>query len=431
MAGVLEGLEVLDLSWGVAGPMTTMMLADNGARVTRIERPGGDPFEGHSGYTVWHRGKRRATLDLKEPAGREAFAALARRADVVVESFSAGTAERLGVDHATLAADNPRLVTCSISAYGRGNRHADRPGYDALVAARTGLFFDQKGRRGAAMEYIAGRPGPYPEFDGPEGMVRGADRPGPVFPRSTWPSLAAAFLATLGISAALRAREHTGRGQHVETSLLQGALAAVALNWQRVENPDAPLYWMWPIDSRSIEGLFECADGRWVHHWTVRPNWVRTVSEGERLEIPDVDHKYRDDPDRLGMEASDLLAGQFLYPDLSAAFARFGSEEWVDVGARSEMGVALVRSPGEALADPAFLADGCVVELEHPEHGTIRHVGNVLEFGDTPSAPATATVAPGTHTDEVLAEAAAAGRGRRPPTRPPRARSARPSRGSE
>ena len=111
--------------------------------------------------------------------------------------------------------------------------------------------------------------------------MRGADRPGPVFPRSPWPSIGATYAATLGIAAALRAREVTGRGQHVETSLLQGALAAVCLNWQRVENPDASLYWMWPVDARAIEGLYECADGRWVHHWTVRPNWVLASADGD------------------------------------------------------------------------------------------------------------------------------------------------------
>jgi crotonobetainyl-CoA:carnitine CoA-transferase CaiB-like acyl-CoA transferase len=409
MPGVLDGLTVLDLSWGIAGPITTMLLADNGADVIRIERPAGDPFASQSGYVVWQRGKRNAVLDLNDTRDRDAFLALAAPADVVVESFAPGTSARLGIDHATLAATNPRLVTCSITGYGRGNRHSDRPGYDALVAARTGLFFDQKGRRGAAMEYILGRPGPHPEFGAPEGMVRGADRPGPVFPRSTWPSLGAAFLATLGIVAALRAREVTGRGQWVETSLLQGALAAVALNWQRVENPDAPVYWMWPIDSRSIEGLFECADGRWVHHWTVRPNWVFSVSEGDELTVPDAEHKYRDDPDRIGMEADDLLVGYFMYPTLAETFRRFPSDAWSDVGAQSEMGVALVRSPGEALADPALLADGCVVELEHPEHGRIRHVGPVVELAATPGAVRGPAAARGAHTEDVLAAAARAG----------------------
>jgi crotonobetainyl-CoA:carnitine CoA-transferase CaiB-like acyl-CoA transferase len=383
-SGVLEGIEVLDLSSGIAGPMTTMMLADNGARVITIERPGGDPFAAQSGYTVWQRGKERASLDLRTTDGAAAFAALAAGADIVVDSYAPGTAARLGVDHATLAAGNPRLISCSITGYGRDNPHSGRPGYDALVAARTGLLFDQRGRPGTTMEYICGRPGPHPELGAPEGMLRGAHRDGPVFPRSTWPSLGAAFLATLGISAALRAREVTGRGQWVETSLLQGALAAVALNWQRVDNPDAPLYWMWPVDSRSIEGLFECSDGRWVHHWIVRPSWVTSVSAGDSLVVPDPTHDYRSDPDRIGMEADDLLTGYYLFPTLAEAFRRFPAHEWARVGAESGMGVALVRSPAEALSDPALLADGCVVELEHPEHGRVRHVGNVLEFSATP-----------------------------------------------
>ena len=383
VGGVLAGLDVLDLSRGVAGPITTKLLADNGATVTKIDPPGGDPFAGQSGYVVWQRGKKHTTMDLKDPAQHEVFLELASRADVLVESFRPQTTDRLGIDYQTLAAINPRLVYCSITGYGRGNRHSDRPGYDALVAARTGLLYDHRGRRGTAMEYICGRPGPHPEFGPPDGMIRGAARDGPVLPRSTWPSLGAAFLGALGISAALRVREVTGTGQWVETSLLQGAMAAVALNWQRVENPDAPNYWMWPVDSRSLEGLFECADGRWVHHWVVRPGWVKTVSEGGRLRVPDPDHKYRDDPDRLGMEASDLLAGYFLYPELAKAFLRFPAEEWVRVARESGMGVALVRSPAEALADESFLADGCVVEVDHPDHGRIRHVGNVLEFSDT------------------------------------------------
>jgi crotonobetainyl-CoA:carnitine CoA-transferase CaiB-like acyl-CoA transferase len=189
-------------------------------------------------------------------------------------------------------------------------------------------------------------------------------------------------LATLGIAAALRVRAVTGKGQWVETSLLAGALAAVALNWQRVENPDAPLYWMWPVDGRSIEGLFECADGRWVHHWTVRPSWVLSSAEGDELRGVGIDTTYRDDPDRLSMEPDGLLTGIFLYPLLAEAFRKFPSDQWVAAGDRAEMGVALVRSPAEALADDAFLADGCVVEVDDAEVGRIRHLGSVLEFSD-------------------------------------------------
>ncbi|MCU1460113.1 MAG: L-carnitine dehydratase/bile acid-inducible protein [Acidimicrobiales bacterium] len=410
MPGVFDELRVLDLSWGIAGPMTTMLLADNGAGVTKIEPPGGDPFDGYSGARVWHRGKRRAALDLSVAEGRDAFLALAAGADVVVESFSPGTTEKLGLGFDALHAANPGLIVCSITGYGRGNPLSERPGYDGLVAARTGILFDQKGRRGTPMEFINGRPGPHPEFDGPEGMRRGADRDGPVFPRSTWPSLGATYLATLGIAAALRAREVTGEGQWVETSLLQGALAAVALNWQRVDNPDAPLYWMWPVDGRSIEGLYECADGRWVHHWTVRPSWVLSAAEGDELRPVGIDTAYRDDPDRLSMEPDGLLTGIFLHPLLAEAFGKFPSDAWVAAAEAAQMGVALVRSPAEALADPSFLADGCVVEVDDPRLGRIRHVGNVLEFEDTPGSVGGPTATPGAHTAEVLAEAAAPAR---------------------
>jgi crotonobetainyl-CoA:carnitine CoA-transferase CaiB-like acyl-CoA transferase len=405
MAGVFAGLQVLDLSWGTAGPMTTMFLADNGADVTRIEPPDGDRFREQTGYRVWHRGKRSARLDLRAADGHRAFLALVGTADVVVDSFSPGTTADLGIDHESLSRLNPRLITCSITGYGEHPEHRDRPGYDGLVAARTGLLYDQKGRRGSAMEYIGGRPGPHPEFDGPEGLVRGADRPGPVFPRTPWPSVGATYFATLGIAAALRAREVTGEGQRVTTSLLQGALAAASLNWQRVENPDAPLYWMWPIDSRSIEGIYQCADGRWVHHWTVRPRWVLASAEHDELGTVELDAAYRDDPDRISMEADGLLTGIFLHPLLTEAFKKFPSAEWVKAGEAAGMGVAIVRSPGEALADPSFLADGCVVEVDDPEVGTIRHAGPLLEFSATPGVVSGPAPRSGQHTAEVLAAA--------------------------
>jgi crotonobetainyl-CoA:carnitine CoA-transferase CaiB-like acyl-CoA transferase len=407
MAGVYDGLRVLDCTWGTAGPMVTMLLADHGAEVTRVEHPDGDPFAGQTGDRVWHRGKRRARIDLRSGAGREAFLALADHADIVVESFARGVVQRLGIDHATLAARNPRVITVSISAYGDHPDHAHRPGYDALVAARTGLLYDQKGRRGGAIEYLCRREGPMPELGPPDGMPRGTSRPGPVFPRTPWPSLGATYLASLGTAAALRAREVTGRGQHVCTSLLQGALAAVALNWQRVENPDAPLYWMWPIDGRSIEGLYECADGRWVHHWTVRPKWVLAAADAARPREATLDTAYRDDPDRIGMDPDGMVTGTVLHPLLAEAFRKFPAADWVEAGAAAGIGVAVVRSPAEALADPAFLADGCVVEVDDPEVGPIRHAGVLMDFSDTPGAVRGPTRAPGVDTDAVLAEAAA------------------------
>ena len=409
MPGVFDGLRVLDLSSGIAGPITSMLLVDNGADVTRIEPPEGDPFAVQSGYRVWHRGKRSARLDLHSDADRSVFFSLATQADIVLDSFSPGTMSGLGVDHTQLSARNPRLITCSITGYGEEGRDRDRPALDALVAARTGLLYDQKGRRGTAMEYVMGRPGPLPEFDGPEGMVRGANRPGPVFPRTSWPSIGAAYLATLGVAAALRAREVTGTGQRVTTSLLQGALAAVTLNWQRVERPDAPLYWMWPLDARSIEGIFECGDGRWVHHWTLRPNWVLRAAEEDDPSLAAVDFSYRGDPDRVSMEDDGLLQGIIQYPDLAAAFKKFPAEAWVKAAEAVGFGVSLIRSPAEALSDPFFIADGCVAEVDDPEVGPIRHVGQLLDFSATPGAVRGHAPRSGEHTEEVREEAAALG----------------------
>jgi crotonobetainyl-CoA:carnitine CoA-transferase CaiB-like acyl-CoA transferase len=167
--------------------------------------------------------------------------------------------------------------------------------------------------------------------------------------------------------------------------LLQGALAAVCLNWQRVENPDAPLYWMWPIDARAIEGLYECADGRWVHHWTIRPNWILACAEGHTLTPPDMEGAYRDDPDRVSMEPDGMVYGIVIHDQLAAAFKKFPSDDWIAAAEQSGMGLALVRSPAEALRDSAYLSDGCVVEVEDPQLGPIRHCGPLIEFSATPS----------------------------------------------
>jgi crotonobetainyl-CoA:carnitine CoA-transferase CaiB-like acyl-CoA transferase len=404
MAGAFEELRVLDLSWGMAGPMTSMFLADNGADVIRIESPQGDPFSGQTGYRVWNRGKRSVHLDLQSREGASQFEHLVGASDLVLDTFSIGTTTKLGIDHDALSALNPRIITCSITAYGEHPAHRDRPGYDGLVAARTGLLYDQKGRRGTAMEFINGRPGPLPEFDAPEGLVRGADRDGPIFPRTPWPSIGATYFATLGIAAALRARQVSGLGQRVTTSLLQGAMAASCLNWQRVENPDAPLYWMWPVDSRSIEGLYECADGKWIHHWTLRPRWVLAAAEGDQLSGVDLDTSYREDPDRVSMEPDGLLTGIFLHPQLAEAFKKFPADEWVRAAEEAGLGITTVRPPGEALSDKSFLADGCVVEVDDPEEGLIHHAGPLLEFSATPGTVAGPAPRSGQHTDEVLAE---------------------------
>ena len=174
MSGILDGLRVLDLSWGIAGPMATMLMADHGAEVTKIEPPGGDPFRQQAGYTVWNRGKRSVVLDLKQVANRERLLRLADDADVLIESFRPGATTRLGIDEPTVRGRNPRLVYCSITGYGRTGPDAQRPAYDALVAAHTGIQWEQRGWYGTTMAHITGLDLEESPLAGTAG--RGADR---------------------------------------------------------------------------------------------------------------------------------------------------------------------------------------------------------------------------------------------------------------
>ena len=133
MPGALDGLRVLDLTWGAAGALGVLLVAEQGADTIKVEPPGGDPFRGYDGYKVWTRSRRAVQVDLKSDVGRAAFLRLAESADVVVESFRPGVADRLGVGFEACAAINPRLVYCSVPGWPEGHRNADRPGYDALV----------------------------------------------------------------------------------------------------------------------------------------------------------------------------------------------------------------------------------------------------------------------------------------------------------
>jgi len=209
-AGPLDGTRVLDLSWGIAGPVGVMLLADLGADVVKVEPPGGDPFRASPGYPVWNRSRRSVALDLRHPDGRAALLGLCDGADVLVEAFSPGTMARLGLSYEDVAARAPRLVYCSVPAYPRDHRHAHRPGWDALVQARSGMQYEQPGWR-----------------------------EGPVFLSFPAPSMAACFLVASGVLAALVRREETGTGQHVRTSLYQGVLAYTTQIWQEHERATA------------------------------------------------------------------------------------------------------------------------------------------------------------------------------------------------
>ncbi|CAN5753039.1 hypothetical protein BH09ACT8_BH09ACT8_57160 [soil metagenome] len=407
MSGVFDGLKVLDLSWGIAGPIATMLLADHGAQVTRIERPQGDPFASLPGYKVWHRGKRSAVLDLKDPSDHDVFLRTVAAADILVESFAPGVTERLGIGYDTLSGINPRLIYVSITGYGKDTGAADRPGYDSLVMARTGLQWDQRGRVGGHLHHINSDPDyPLAEMDTPEGAVDGPKRPGPLFSASPWPSVSAAYFAALGIGAALVARENTGRGQLVETSLLQGALGAGTGALQRAADVEAPMFWTWVFDQRSPKGFFQCADGRWIQHWVPNPKFVLGSSQGDTLEPAGV--RPSEDPDRILTGPEDLIVYWHYLPQMRAAFAKFTSAEWVEAARGAGVCLQIVQSPAEALRDEHMLADGCVAVVDDAELGPLRQVGSVVRLDRSPGTPTKGAPRRGEHTEEVRAEAAAA-----------------------
>ena len=283
MPGVLEGIRVVDLSSGVAGPITGMLLGDHGADVVKVEPPGGDPFRGSPGYDVWLRGRRSIELDLQGGADRETLWALVDTADVVLESFAPGTAQCLGADAKTLMGRNAALVHCTISAYGSLPEAQERPGIEALVAARLGILDEQRGHFGGPIPFV-NRDTPFlPDLAVPTDMLPGAERDGPIFTYTPWLSMCAAFLASTGINAALLARLENGRGQHVETSLLQAALSVTAISWQRAEHHNAPGYRTWVLDSRAPKGFFQCSDGRWVVNWGPHPRIRPQLSRRRHL----------------------------------------------------------------------------------------------------------------------------------------------------
>jgi crotonobetainyl-CoA:carnitine CoA-transferase CaiB-like acyl-CoA transferase len=405
MTGVLDGIAVLDLTSGIAGPVATMLLADHGAHVTKVEPPGGDPTRACSGAQVWHRGKRSAVLDPDDAADHDRIVALASHADVLVENLAPGDAAELGLDHESLLARNPRLVHCSITAYGDEGMHADRPAIDALVAARTGHHWESRGVPGSTLTRLAGIPPTFPDLVVPDDCWVAAPRPGPLHSGVPWVSMASAYLATLAISAALRVREQTGRGQRVSTSLFQGVLATTLSAWQRVEKIDTPNFQSWISDPRAPKGVFRCADGRWVHQWVPLPDFVLGAAEGDRLERNERTTRPRDATTRIGMDVNEMLLLHHYQPLMAAAMAKFPSEPWVQLGA--EVGVPLqpLRSPEEALHDDAFLADGCVIEVDDPELGAVRQVGRVYQLHACATDAPTAPVAVGTDTDTVRAEA--------------------------
>jgi crotonobetainyl-CoA:carnitine CoA-transferase CaiB-like acyl-CoA transferase len=366
MAQTLSGVRVLDLSTIAAGAIATMLLADHGADVIKVEPPGGDPVRGHPGSIVWNRSKRSIVLDLEEELDRGRFGELCADADVVVHTATPAVAARLGLDGAARRAANPRLVTCSITGYGSKGSASERPFSDALVQARSGLQYEQTGRRD-----------------------------GPIFLHAPLPTFGAALLATTAISAALLVRERTGEGQDVETSLAQGSLVWTTQVWKRAERPTEALTQLWRFRDLVPTPCYEASDGRWLHPM---PKAIPVALE----------HLGRDPADlaTIGSPMSaDRAEREAYFAAAREVFRQRPRDEWVELLQSRSVPCQPIQPAEDAFDHPQVVATGAVVTVDVPEVGPIGQVGAayLMDLDDLidPAPPPGL----GAHTDDVLARA--------------------------
>ncbi len=355
----LGGVRVVDLTSYIAGSYAAMMLADLGADVVKVESPAGDPFRELPGFFGWNRGKRSLAVDLKTPEGRAVVDRLVAAGDVLMENMRPGVADRLGVGYERLRALNPRLVYCSINAFGSTGPYADRPGFDPLLQALSGAMTLQG-------------------FGGP-----------PQYVRIAITDYYAAALGAQAVLAALYVRERTGRGQRVETSLLRAAMALQSGNFVEYAGKshvfrDNPTY-----------RLYQAGDGRWF--FLACGNQTFWVKLCKALDLEPL----ADDP-RFASWVLRLDHRDALLPILEARFRTRPRSEWLELLAAHDIPAAPVQSLTDFMDDPAVRHHDMVREYDHPDVGRLRLMGQPLVFGDTPVADPGPPPALGQHTEEVL-----------------------------
>jgi crotonobetainyl-CoA:carnitine CoA-transferase CaiB-like acyl-CoA transferase len=360
--GPLEGVKVVDLTSYIAGSYGAMMLADLGADVVKVEAIEGDSFRELSGFYGWNRGKRSLAVNLKEPDGRAIVHRLAQHADVVMENMRPGVVERLGVDYETLRAINPRLIYSTVTAFGSDGPYKDRPGFDPLLQAMGGLMTLQG--FGEAPQYLRIAPTDY----------------------------YCAALACQAILAALFVRERTGRGQRVQTSLLQAVLAlqsglVVDYPGHEVVYRNTPTY-----------RLYQAGDGESFFLAVGNQSfWVKLCKVVGREDLAQ-------DP-RFGSWVARRDHAEALMPLLESAFASRPAAEWVRILTDNDIPAALTQSLQQFMRDPAVLHHKMVVQYDHPELGSLSLMGQPLRFSDTQAPDAGPPPTLGQHTAQVLRQA--------------------------
>ena len=377
--GPLAGLKVIDLTHVMAGPVCTLLLADLGAEVIKVERPpeGDDsrhmapPYVGDesAAYLIVNRHKRGIVLNLKHESGRKALLRLLDNADVLVENYRGGTLEKLGLGYEQLCERFPSLIWCSISGYGRTGPYAGRPGFDLMAQAMSGIM----------------------SFTG-----EGPGRP-PVKTGAPVADITAGILGALGVVAAVSHRQRTGEGQRVETSLFEAAITQTfwqsAICFATGASP-GPLGSAHPLDAPYQ--AFETSDGWVVIGAANQANWLRFVNVIGRTDFAE-DPRFRNNVERM-RHFDQLIAA--VTPELR----KRSTSEWVATLDAAGIPVSPVLTVGEMHKDPQAIARGMIAEVEHSALGRVKTLGNPLKFSKTSAELGAGAPVLGEHTREVLLE---------------------------
>ncbi len=378
-ARALEGVRVLELAHLIAGPTCGMYLADMGADVIKVEsRESPDASRtvygiARAGEGILHltvnRNKRALCIDLGKPMGREAFYRLVRTADVVLEGYRNGVAEKLGIDYATLRPLNSRLVYCSLSAFGPDGPWRNKPGLDALAQAVGGIM-----------------------------AVTGEAEGGPALVGAPVVDTIGGLLATQGILTALIARGRTGEGQRVDVSLLDGALLSHLARLSVFHETGVPIGRYGSGHPNLVPyQAFHARDG-WIFLAVWKDDtWRPFCAAAGRSELAD-------DP-RFAARADRLANRKELTALLEVAIAGRTVEEWMAALEPLDVLCAPINDYAQLVRHPAVLATGLIVEQDHPRAGRFTTMATAVKLEKTPGTIRTGAPAMGEHSREILGEA--------------------------
>ena len=373
----LEKLKVLDLTQVMAGPFCCQVLADMGADVTKIEPPEtGDQTrramglrmkgEDTAAFLAINRNKKSMTLNLKEDEAREIFYRLVREADVVVENFRPGVTTKLGVDYETLKEINPRVIYASVSGFGQTGPYATRPGYDLIAQGMSGVMS------------VTGEPGGAPAKCGvPIG------------------DLSAGLFCAFGILAAYIAREETGRGQYVDTSLFEGPLAfsiwETAELWAtgRIPQPFGSAHRL----TAPYQAL-KTRDGYINVGANNQRLWGRLCNAIGREELIE-DERFATNAERMANRAE-------LAEELERTLEEKDTDEWMEILLEAGFPAAPIYNYKQVFEDPHTHAREMMVEVEHPVEGTVKVLGIPVKLSETPGKIRRPAPLLGEQTEETL-----------------------------